>query len=101
MDTWKKLYSNNPKDYAMEEFWKMFDKEGWSLWKLHYEKMEGECEKVYMTKNLVGGFQQRMESFRKYSFGYLGIYGEEPNLEIKGVYMWRSKGIPQELVDHP
>jgi elongation factor 1-gamma len=42
-----------------------------------------------------------MENMRKYSFGYLGIYGDEPNLEIYGAFMWRGLGVPQELVDHP
>jgi elongation factor 1-gamma len=101
MDTWKKLYSNNPVDYSMEEFWKIFDKEGWSLWKLRYDKLEDECTVVYMTNNQVKGFLQRMEAFRKWSFGYMGIYGDEPNLDIKGVFLWRGQEIAQELKDHP
>jgi hypothetical protein len=34
-----------------------------------------------------------MESFRKWSFGYLGIYGDEPDLEIMGMFMWRGQDI--------
>ena len=37
-----------------------------------------------MTANLVGGFLQRLEHFRKYALGVHGVYGEEPNLEIRG-----------------
>lgn len=95
LDEWKKLYSNAPDlRGALEEFWKLFDKEGWSIWHCHYEKIEGECEKVYMTNNMLNGFLQRMEAMRKYSFGYLGIYGDEPDLEIVGVFFWRGLGVP-------
>ena len=40
-----------------------------SFWKIEYEKYTGEGEKLYMTRNLVVGFLQRLETFRKYSFG--------------------------------
>jgi len=56
LDEWKKLYSNNPVEETLPAFWKMFDKEGWSIWKVDYEKIEGECEKVYMTNNMLNGF---------------------------------------------
>jgi len=94
LDTWKKLYSNNPASETLPQFWEMFDKEGWSIWKVDYQKIEGECEKVYMTNNMMNGFLQRMEAMRKYSFGYLGIYGDEPDLNIKGVFFWRGLTVP-------
>jgi len=31
---------------------------------------------------------------RKYSIGTMGIYGDEPTLDIKGVWLWRGTGIP-------
>jgi len=31
----------------------------------------------------------------------LGVYGEEPNLEIKGVFMWRGTEKAFEITDHP
>merc|ERR1719189_2548839 len=34
LDEWKKLYSNNPVEETLPAFWKMFDKEGWSIWKV-------------------------------------------------------------------
>ena len=101
LDEWKKLYSNNPVEETLPAFWKMFDKAGWSIWKVDYEKIEGECEKVYMTNNMLNGFLQRMEAMRKYSFGYLGIYGDEPDLNIRGVFFWRGLTVPQEMIDHP
>lgn len=101
LDEWKKMYSNNPVEETMPAFWKLFDKEGWSIWKVDYEKIEGELEKVYLSNNMLNGFLQRMEAMRKYSFGYLGIYGDEPNLNIKGVFFWRGQDVPQEMIDHP
>ena len=38
-----------------------------------------------MTSNLANGFLQRLEHFRKYCIGVWGVYGEEPNLEIRGI----------------
>lgn len=29
------------------------------------------------------------------------MLGAEPNLEIEGVWLFRGKGIPQEMKDHP
>ncbi len=60
-----------------------------SLWKIVYEKYEGEGEKLYMTSNLANGFLQRLETFRKYCFGSWGVYGDEPKLDIKGKILFR------------
>ncbi len=38
---------------------------------------------------------------RRHSLGILGVYGEEPSLEIKGVFLWRGTDIIQPLIDHP
>ena len=98
LDSWKKLYSNTEdKKAVMQEFWKMYDPQGWSIYHLHYQKLEGEGQKLYMTANRVEGFLARMERLRKYSFGTMGVYGEEPDLEILAVFMWRGKGIPAEV----
>ena len=31
----------------------------------------------------------------------MAILGEEPNLEIEAVWLFRGKTIPQEMLDHP
>ena len=55
-----------------------------------------------MFENLLEGFIQRLEGFKKYSFGKMCMLGEEPNLEIKGVLLIRGHDINvQELKDHP
>jgi elongation factor 1-gamma len=62
-----------------------------------YLKGEGECEKLFLTNNLMNGLIQRLEHFRKYAFAVHGVYGEEPALEIRGVWVWRGVGIPAEI----
>jgi len=34
------------------------------------------------------------DKFRKYTMASQFVLGEEPNLEIEGVWLWRGKGIP-------
>jgi hypothetical protein len=29
--------------------------------------------------------------------GVLGVYGEEPKLNIKGIFIWRGVGIPEPM----
>jgi len=50
-----------------------------------------------LTNNLKNGFLQRLDHFRKYSFGVHGVYGEEPNLEIRGLWVWRGTEAPLEI----
>jgi len=45
------------------------------------------------------GFIERLDHFRKYAFGVHGVYGDEPSLEIRGVWMWRGDGIAGEVKD--
>jgi elongation factor 1-gamma len=69
MDTWKKTYSNAT-SYAdaMTEFWKMFDSTGWTLWYQTYNYNE-DNKRIFMTANAIGGFQQRTDEIRKWTFG--------------------------------
>ena len=99
-----KTYFVNEKDRAgaaVDEFKKQYDPAGWSLWFLHYEKYGNEGKILYQTENLLDGFLQRFDSFRKYSFGRMCILGTEDCQDIKGVFMWRSNDITQECKDHP
>ena len=43
---------------------------------------------------------QRLDHFRKYAIAVHGVYGDEPNLDIKGVWLWRGTDIPFEMKDH-
>jgi len=97
----KTLIVNAPnKKDAIQFLWDNFDAQGFSFWKIEYEKYPGEGEKLYMTRNLAAGFIQRLETFRKYSFGTWGVYGDEPNLEIRGLFLWRGLEEPAEIKEH-
>ena len=98
----KTLFVNAPnKNEALDFFWKNYDPQGFSLWFIEYDKAEGEGQVLFLTSNLMNGFLQRLEHFRKYAFAVHGVYGDEPNLEIRGVWLWRGTEIPQEMKDHP
>lgn len=104
LDEWKRCYSNTKdlRGEAMTWFWKNFDPSGWSFYWMRYDKLEGECEVSYVTSNLLHGFIQRIDnSFRKYSFGVIDVVGNEGDLNIQGVWMFRGKEIPFEMKDHP
>lgn len=50
----------------------------------------------------MNGFLSRAEHAGKYTFGRHGVFGEEPNLEIMGVWMMRGTEIPDGLAkEHP
>lgn len=68
-----------------------------------YEKdPETEGKVLIKTNNTMNGFLQRSDPhFRKYAFAIHGVYGDEPNLEIRGAWLWRGTEVPQELIDHP
>jgi len=100
----KTFYVNHPdkKGEAVDEWYKMLDWEGWSFWYLHYDKYEGEGVQLHVTNNLMNGFLSRAEHTSKYTFGRHGVLGEEPNLEIMGVWLMRGQELPDGLAkEHP
>jgi elongation factor 1-gamma len=87
---------------GIPHFFENYDPEGYSLWFSHYDKYDGEGVLLYQTSNLMNGFLQRMDDkFRNYCFAMMAILGDEPNLEIEAVWLFRGKTIPQEMLDHP
>jgi elongation factor 1-gamma len=103
LNDFKNFFVNTPdrKVGGMKKFFEDYDPEGYSIYFAHYEKYEGEGKVLYQTSNLMNGFLQRIDSFRQHVFAMMAILGEEPNLEIESVWMFRGKGIPQEMIDHP
>lgn len=97
-DVWKKMYSNTD-NYAatMEEFWKIYDAEGWSIWRCDYKYNE-ENQVVFMTSNLVGGFIQRSGDIRKWAFGVMWVLNEDKPYNVKGCWLIRGQSI-QPLLD--
>lgn len=83
---------------AVDEWYKMLDWEGWAFWYLQYDKLPGECAKVHVVNNLLGGFLSRAEHTNKYTFARMGVFGDEPELDIQGVWLMRGKDeIPDGL----
>lgn len=97
-----KTFYVNEKDTAKAnaELWKQYDPKGWSMYHLKYIKYEGECEEVYKTNNLLGGFLARCVHLGKYLFGTHLIAGDEPNLVIEAVWIVRGTEIFPELKEH-
>jgi len=79
---------------GMKFFFENYDKEGYCIYFVHYDKYEGEGISIPHTANMLNGFLQRIDHFRKHTFAMHGMFGEEPNLEIMGVWLFRGKGIP-------
>lgn len=99
----KTFFVNEPdrRGNGMKFFFENYDRAGYSIYFLHYEKYEGEGQVQYQFSNLLNGFLQRIDHFRKHCFAAHLMLGDEPNLEIQGVWLFRGKGIPQEMKDHP
>ena len=100
----KTFYVNHKdkKGAAVDEWYKMLDWEGWTFWHFHYDKYEGEGEKLHITNNMMNGFLSRAEHTNKYAFARHGVFGEEPKLEIMGVWLLRGLELPDGLVkEHP
>jgi len=49
----------------------------------------------------MNGFLQRIDHFRRHTFAMVAMTGEVPNLDIESVWLFRGKGIPQQMIDHP
>lgn len=97
LDEFKRLYSNASSTRSIfPELWSKFDAEGWSWWFAEY-KYNDECEKLFMTCNLVGGWVQRLDALRKYGFGNILIFGKEPKLVVRSSWLFRGQDVPQEM----
>lgn len=99
----KTFYVNHAdrKGEGLKFFWENLDKSGYCLYYAKYEKYEGEGVILYQTSNLLNGFLQRLDHFRKHTIGLMAITGEEPSLEIESVWLFRGKGIPEQMIEHP
>ena len=79
------------KGAAVDEWYKQLDWNGWAFWRFDYEKFGSEGTVLFKTDNLVTGFLSRAEHTTKYSFARMAVLGEEPNLDIVGVWLCRGK----------
>jgi len=97
LDEWKRSYSNeDTREKALPWLWEHFDKEGYSFWSCDY-KYNSELTQTFMACNLVSGFLQRLDNLRKYAFGSMLIFGEDGDLQISGIWIFRGHQFPEEL----
>lgn len=104
LDEWKYKFSNEKDllNVAMPHFWNVYDKNGWSLYYMRYDKLEDECTISFVASNMASGFLQRIENnFSKYSFAVVSVLGEDKNFDIEGVWLFRGTEIPAEMKEHP
>lgn len=100
-DDFKKEFLNSKEQAkVLSEFWDKVDLEGYSFWFMQYQKLASEGKVLFKSNNSSSFFLQKLDPFRKYSFGVHGVYGEEGNYEIRGVWMWRGLEIPEEIKAH-
>jgi elongation factor 1-gamma len=97
----KTMYVNAVnKQEALDYLWANWDDKAFSFWYLKYDKLPSECQKQFLTNNLMNGFIDRADNCRKYCLGVHGVYGDEPNLEIRGVWMWKGLELLEPLKEH-
>lgn len=102
LDNFKKDFcENSNKKEVMEKFWKDFDPKGYSLWLIEYQNLESEGKKLFRMKNSKNFFLERFDDdFKKYSFGIHGVYGNNNEFKVKGLWMWRGEDIPEEIKEN-
>ncbi|KAK2742189.1 elongation factor 1-gamma [Colletotrichum kahawae] len=91
LEEWKRQYSNiKNHDEAMNWFWSNANFEEFSLWKVKY-KYNDELTMTFMSNNLIGGFNNRLEGSRKYIFGCSAVYGTNNDSVIEGAFVIRGQ----------
>ncbi|OIW29837.1 eEF1-gamma domain-containing protein [Coniochaeta ligniaria NRRL 30616] len=89
LDEWKRQYSNQETPDALKWFWENVNFNEYSLWKVDY-KYNDELTLTFMSSNLVGGFNNRLEASRKYLFGCASVFGENNDSVIQGAFIIRG-----------
>jgi len=76
--------------------------DGYSWWWIRYEKYGDEGQVMFKFANLLGGFMQRIDpKVSRYAFGRVLMLGEEPDLNIEGIFMFRGQEIPELMNENP
>lgn len=91
LDEWKRQYSNNDTATGLKWFWENMNlTEEYSIWKVHYKYNE-DLTLVFMSNNLIGGFNARLEASRKHIFGCASVFGENNASIIEGAFVIRGQ----------
>ncbi|KAK4215904.1 hypothetical protein QBC37DRAFT_418036 [Rhypophila decipiens] len=89
LDEWKRQYSNLDTPVALKWFWENVPFTEYSIWKVKY-KYNDELTMTFMSNNLIGGFNNRLEASRKYVFGCASVYGKNNDSIIQGAFVIRG-----------
>ncbi|KAK0651786.1 hypothetical protein B0T16DRAFT_504068 [Cercophora newfieldiana] len=89
LDEWKRQYSNVDTPDALKWFWENVNFDEYSIWKVVYKYNE-ELTLTFMSSNLIGGFNARLEGSRKFIFGCASVYGTNNNSIIQGAFVIRG-----------
>ncbi|KAF7544634.1 hypothetical protein G7046_g9747 [Stylonectria norvegica] len=90
LDEFKRQFSNNETPDALKWFWENFNFEEYSIWRVDY-KYNDELTLTFMSNNLIGGFNNRLEGSRKYIFGCASVYGQNNDSVIQGAFVIRGQ----------
>jgi elongation factor 1-gamma len=90
LDEWKRQYSNSETPAALKWFWENVNFDEYTLWKVGY-KYNDELTMTFMSNNLIGGFNNRLEGSRKYLFGCASVYGATNDSVIEGAFVIRGQ----------
>ncbi|KAI6090804.1 eEF1-gamma domain-containing protein [Hypoxylon rubiginosum] len=89
LDEWKRYYSNHDEADSLKWFFENVPFTDYSIWKCRY-KYNDELTLTFMSNNLIGGFNTRLEGSRKYLFGCASVYGENNDSVIEGAFVIRG-----------
>jgi len=106
LEDWKRVFSNakTPEDYesAFKTFWEQYNPEEYTLWKMVYDKYEGEGVVEYLTVNLMNGFIQACGApvARKTTFGVVIGSGEPGDYNYEAIFLMRGTEMSKWMVEH-
>nr|AJK29682.1 elongation factor 1 [Clonostachys rosea] len=90
LDDFKRYFSNNDEKESFRYFWATVPFEDYSIWRVDY-KYNDELTLTFMSNNLIGGFNARLEASRKHIFGSASVYGENNDSVIQGAFVIRGQ----------
>lgn len=102
LHNFKTFYVNETdKQKAVDFLFENFDPNAFSVYELKYDKHHSEGKEMLKTSNQMRTHLENAEASHKYSFGIHGIFGEEPDLNIAGVWLWNSTDVLEPFKLHP
>lgn len=95
---WKTFFANSKdKTDACDRLFKEIDTERFSVWHVKYDKLPTELKDETRSANMLTFFFRGFEGFNKDACAVHGLYGTEPELNLKGVWLIRGKEIPDKI----